>query len=110
MSARIVVSAEVSEPGTVLVLGRLLSEIARNLPADKPVDIATDGTKVQVTCGSSRFALLQMPASDYPTLPTPPTASGRIDRASFPQAAPQGAVAADSGDTMHIQTPSLRQL
>lgn len=103
-SARITVSAEVSDPGTVLVLGKLLSDISRNLPADKPVDVATDGAKVQVTCGSSRFALLQMPASDYPTLPTPPEISGTIDGAVFAQAVAQVAVAADRGDTLPILT------
>ena len=75
VSARITVAAEVSEPGTVLVLGRLLADISRNLPG-KPVDVTTDGAKVQVTCGSSRFALLQMPADEYPTLPTSPEGSG----------------------------------
>ena len=54
VSARITVAAEVAEPGTVLVLGRLLADISRNLP-DRPIDVATDGSKVQVTCGSSRF-------------------------------------------------------
>ena len=38
----------------------------------KPVDVVTDGTKVQVTCGSSRFTLLTMPVDDYPTLPVMP--------------------------------------
>lgn len=104
VSARITVSAEVSEPGTVLVLGRLLSDISRALPGDKPVDVATDGSKVQVTCGSSRFALLQMPASDYPTLPTQPDASGTIDGQTFAQAVAQVAIAADRGDTLPILT------
>ena len=104
VSARITVSADVSEAGTVLVLGKLLSEIARNLPADKPVEVATEGSKVEVTCGSSRFALLQMPASDYPTLPTQPAASGAIDGATFAQAVSQVAVAADRGDTLPILT------
>ncbi|HNQ08394.1 MAG TPA: DNA polymerase III subunit beta [Tetrasphaera sp.] len=104
VSARITVSAEVSEPGTVLVLGRLLSDISRNLPADKPVDVSTDGSKVLVNCGSSRFALLQMPASDYPTLPTQPESSGTIDGATFTQAVSQVAIAADRGDTLPILT------
>lgn len=104
VSARITVSADVTEAGTVLVLGKLLSEIARNLPADKPVDVATEGSKVEVTCGSSRFSLLQMPASDYPTLPTQPEASGTIDGALFAQSVGQVAVAADRGDTLPILT------
>ena len=40
VSAKVTVAADVSEGGTVLVLGRLLADISRNLPA-KPVDIAT---------------------------------------------------------------------
>ena len=104
VSARITVSAEVSEPGTVLVLGRLLSDISRNLPADKPVDVSTDGSKVLVNCGSSRFALLQMPASDYPTPADPARSSGTIDGATFTQAVSQVAIAADRGDTLPILT------
>src|SRR5690606_2394379 len=50
VSARSEIPAEVSEPGTVLVSGRLLAEISRALPA-KPVDVVLEGNKVIVTCG-----------------------------------------------------------
>lgn len=103
VSARITVAAEVSEPGTVLVLGRLLADISRNLP-DRPIDVVTEGSKVQVTCGSSRFSLLMMPADDYPTLPSAPTPSGSIDGHLFTQAVAQVSVAADRGDTLPILT------
>ena len=103
VSARITVAAEVSEPGTVLVLGRLLADISRNLP-DRPIDVATEGSKVQVTCGSSRFSLLMMPADDYPTLPSSPQPSGSIDGHPFTQAVAQVSVAADRGDTLPILT------
>ena len=82
VSGRITVPADVEEPGTVLVLGRLLADISRNLP-NRPVDVVTEGAKVQVICGSSRFALLQMPADEYPTLPTSPEGSGSIDGTVF---------------------------
>lgn len=104
VSAKTTIAAEVTEGGTVLVLGRLLADISRNLPSTKPVDVVTDGNKVQVTCGSSRFTLLQMPADDYPTLPTSPQASGTIDGHTFTQAVAQVAVAADKGDTLPILT------
>ena len=94
VSAKITIAADVAEPGTVLVLGRLLADISRNLPA-RPVDVAVDGNKVQVTCGSSRFSLLQMPADDYPTLPASPQASGSIDGQAFTHAVAQVSVAAD---------------
>ena len=103
VSARITVPAEVSESGTVLVLGRLLADISKNLP-NKPVDVGLDGSKVHVTCGSSRFALLQMPVGDYPTLPTSPSPSGTIEGPTFTQAVQQVAIAADRGDTLPILT------
>src|SRR3954471_24599985 len=56
VSARVTVAAEVGESGTVLVSGRLLADISRNLPARR-VDVSTQDSKVSVTCGSSRFTL-----------------------------------------------------
>lgn len=103
VSARITVAAEVGESGTVLVLGRLLADICRNLP-NKPVEVTTDGARVSLTCGASRFTLLQMPAADYPTLPTSPEPTGSIDGSTFTTAVAQVSVAADRGDTLPILT------
>lgn len=103
VSARLTVPAEVGESGTVLVLGRLLADISRNLP-NKPVDVEVQGSKVQVVCGSSRFSLLQMPSDDYPTLPSSPEPSGSIDGQLFTQAVNQVSIAADRGDTLPILT------
>jgi len=57
--ARIAVTAE--EEGSVLVSGRLLAEISRSLPS-RPVQISSDGGRAVLTCGSSTFTLLTMPA------------------------------------------------
>lgn len=103
VSAKITVPADVEEGGTVLVLGRLLADISRNLP-DKPIDIEVAGNKVEVSCGSSRFSLLQMPVADYPSLPVAPESSGSIDGHAFTQAVSQVSVAADRGDTLPILT------
>lgn len=103
VSARITVPAEVETPGTVLVVGKLLGEISRSLPA-RPVDIATEGNKVTVTCGSSRFSLQQMPTDDYPTLPSSPEPTGTVDGTVFTQAVSQVSIAADRGDTLPILT------
>ncbi len=103
VSAKITVPADVAEAGQVLVLGRLLADISRNLP-NKPIDIATDGTKLNVTCGSSRFSLREMPVADYPTLPAAPQVSGTIAGDVFTQAVAQVSVAADRGDTLPILT------
>lgn len=103
VSARITVPADVAEGGTALVLGRLLADISRNLP-DRPIDVVTDGNKLQVTCGSSRFSLLKMPGEEYPTLPTAPAPSGTVAGDTFTQAVAQVSVAADRGDTLPILT------
>lgn len=103
VSATVTVEADVEEGGQVLVLGRLLADIARNLPP-RPVEMATEGAKVQLTCGSSRFALIQMPVSDYPQLPTAAEANGSIPGDVFTQAVHQVSIAADRGDTLPILT------
>ncbi|WP_130011176.1 DNA polymerase III subunit beta [Serinicoccus sediminis] len=103
VSATVTVEAEVSEGGQVLVLGRLLADIARNLPG-KPVEVSTDGAKVSLTCGSSRFALIQMPVADYPQLPAQAETSGSVPGDVFTQAVNQVSIAADRGDTLPILT------
>jgi DNA polymerase-3 subunit beta len=55
VSARVEARAEVADEGKALVSGRLLADISRSLP-DQPVDVATDGSKVVLTCGSARFS------------------------------------------------------
>ena len=103
VSATVTVEADVEEGGQVLVLGKLLADISRNLPA-KPVQVATEGAKVQITCGSSRFSLIQMPVSDYPQLPAQAEANGSIPGDVFTQAVQQVSIAADRGDTLPILT------
>lgn len=103
VSARSEVAAEVDEPGTVLVSGRLLAEISKALP-DKPVDVALDGNKVTVTCGASRFTLLTMPVEDYPSLPAMPDVSGTVSGDELAAAVSQVTVAASRDDTLPLLT------
>lgn len=103
VSARSQIPADVSEPGTVLVSGRLLAEISRALPA-KPVDVVLEGTKVVVTCGASRFTLLTMPVEDYPTLPVMPPPAGTVDGDDLTHAVAQVSVAASRDDTLPLLT------
>ncbi len=65
VSAEVRVPAEIASPGSVLVSGRLLSDITKSLPA-KPVDVTVEGTRVSLTCGSARFSLPTMAVEDYP--------------------------------------------
>jgi DNA polymerase-3 subunit beta len=103
VSARVELEADVEEAGTVLVSGRLLNDIARNLP-NRPVEISTDGQRVSVVCGSSRFTLPTLPVDEYPALPQMPTATGTVSGEVFASAVSQAAVAAGRDDTLPVLT------
>ena len=103
VSARSEIPADVSEPGTVLVSGRLLAEISRALPS-KPVDVTLEGNKVVLTCGASRFTLLTMPVEDYPALPAMPELTGTVPGDELTHAVAQVSVAASRDDTLPLLT------
>ncbi|MCX6469484.1 MAG: DNA polymerase III subunit beta [Corynebacteriales bacterium] len=103
VSAQVDISAEVADEGRVLVSGKLLADITRALPA-KPVDVSLDGSRVAITCGSSRFSLPTMPVEDYPTLPEVPTVTGTVPAEVFAEAITQVAIAAGKDDTLPMLT------
>ena len=100
--------AVVGEPGTALISGRLLVEIARSLPA-QPVSFAlqTSG-RVEVTCGASSFLLPTLPGDEYPPLPVLPDAVGSVDAAMFASAVAQVAVASASPDDRNHAYAGIR--
>jgi DNA polymerase III subunit beta len=103
VSAEAQVAAEIASPGSVLVSGRLLSDITRALP-DKPVDFYVDGNRVSLTCGSARFSLPTMGVEDYPTLPVLPEETGTLPADVFAEAISQVAIAAGRDDTLPMLT------
>jgi DNA polymerase-3 subunit beta len=103
VSARVETEADVDEPGTVLVSGRLLADISRSLP-NRPVEISTDGVRVILVCGSSRFTLPTLPVDEYPALPQMPTVSGVVPGEAFAAAVAQVATAAGRDDTLPVLT------
>ncbi|WP_084955428.1 DNA polymerase III subunit beta [Thermoactinospora rubra] len=103
VSAQATVDAEVSEPGSVLVPGRLLAEISRSLPGDH-VDVVTEGAEAVLTCGSAEFGLVTMPVEDFPTMPKMPPKIGAIGGGVFATAVGQVAPAASRDDTLPMLT------
>jgi DNA polymerase-3 subunit beta len=103
VSAEVQVPAEISSPGTVLVSGRLLSDITRALPA-KPVEVSVDGSRMLLNCGSAKFSLPAMPVEDYPSLPSLPEETGVVAADLFTEAVGQVAVAAGRDDTLPMLT------
>lgn len=89
--------------GRALVSGRLLADISKSLPAH-PVEFTADGSRVTISCGSSRFTLPTMPDEDYPRLPELPTTAGTVSSSVFARAAAQVAIAAGKDDTLPMLT------
>lgn len=102
-SGKAEVVADVKEEGTVLVSGKLLSDIARALP-NKPVTFSLDGNRVSVISGSAKFALPTLSVSDYPNLPELPGETGRLSGDLFAEAVGQVAVAAGKDDSLPVLT------
>ena len=103
VSAQTSIAAEVDEPGTILVSGRLLADIANRLP-NAPVTFSTDENRIAVSCGSANFSLLSMPVEEYPTLPTVGAQSGVVPGDAFSLAISQVAVAASRDDVTPVIT------
>jgi DNA polymerase-3 subunit beta len=108
ISARIRVTADVAEPGTALVPGRLLAEITRSLPAFvvdvDAVPVTDGGTDVRLTCGAASFTLVTLPVGEYPQLPELPVLAGTVDGGVLSAAISQVVPAASRDDTLPILT------
>jgi DNA polymerase-3 subunit beta len=103
VSAEAQIAADIASPGSVLVSGRLLSDITRALP-NKPVDFHVEGNKVALSCGNARFSLPTMAVEDYPTLPVLPEETGTLPAEVFAEAISQVAIAAGRDDTLPMLT------
>jgi DNA polymerase-3 subunit beta len=103
-SARTTIEATVDEPGTILVHGRLLSDIASRLPnAPIQIEVDEDGGIV-LTCGSARFTLASMPVQEYPAIPEVTGESGLVPAEDFATAIAQVAFAASRDDVTPVLT------
>ncbi len=103
-SARTTIDAIVEEPGTILVHGRLLSDIASRLP-NAPIEIAVGAEGgIAVTCGSAKFTLAAMPVEEYPSIPEVTGSSGVVPAEDFGTAIAQVGFAASRDDVTPVLT------
>lgn len=103
-SARTTIEATVDEPGTILVHGRLLSDIASRLPnAPILIEVAEDGN-IALSCGSAHFTLASMPVQEYPSIPEVTGQSGVVPAEEFATAISQVAFAASRDDVTPVLT------
>src|SRR6187402_1163017 len=58
----------VQQPGDVTVPGRKLLDIFKSLPEKTAVMVATDGERLSIKAGRSRFTLSTLPAAEFPVV------------------------------------------
>jgi len=70
LEVELVASSQVSvqQPGDITVPGRKLLDIFRSLPEGVSVTFSTEGERVSVRAGRSRFTLSTLPAADFPVV------------------------------------------
>lgn len=103
ISARHHIEAGVDEAGSVLVLGKLLTDITKSLPAAKTY-LSTDGSTMTITSGKSTFTMQLMPDAEYPDLPVIPSKLGQVDAQTFTQAVTQASVAVSREENRPVLT------
>jgi DNA polymerase-3 subunit beta len=103
LSATAHLPADVAEPGTALVPGRLLAEITRSLPG-QPAEFRSDADEVTLICGSAEFALVSLPTAEYPALPPTPPLAGTVDGGELAAAVAQVLPATSRDDTLPMLT------
>jgi DNA polymerase III subunit beta len=106
VSAKTTIAAEVQEPGTILVSGRLLAEIAQRLP-DSAVHVELIQGSVSVKSGSAKFSLATMPVEEYPNLPEVDGITGSLSGNDFADAVSQVSPAASRDDVTPVITGVL---
>lgn len=103
ISARHHIEAGIDEPGTALVLGKLLADITKSLPAEKTY-LFTDASTLTISSGKSTFTLQLMPDTEYPDLPIVPAKIGQVDAPTFVQAVSQASVAVSREENRPVLT------
>jgi DNA polymerase III subunit beta len=106
LSTRASVECSVDEPGSVLLHGRLLGDIAKNLP-EGAVSIMTTDNQAVISSGSVSFTLRTLPIDDFPEQRDIGGASGTITVAELASAVNQVARAASTDEARPVLTGVL---
>lgn len=101
--ARLDVDAAIGETGSIVVSGRLLTEIVRALPKNDTT-FNVENTKVLMKSGNAKFTLATLPVEDYPTLPSDPTPLGTVAADEFAAAIRRTFPAAGRDDMLPVLT------
>ena len=68
---RMKVEGTITEEGAITVSAKKLVDIVKELPADKPVHLATTANdRVEITCGDGVYKIIGLPDEEFPQLPS----------------------------------------
>jgi DNA polymerase-3 subunit beta len=101
------IEAKVDAPGSVVLPGRVLGEIARTLP-EGAVRLEATGGQAKLSCAAVEFTLRTLPIEDFPTLQAPASgAAGSLDVGVFAAAVSQVTRAASHDEARPVLTGTL---
>lgn len=108
--ARLELDADVKAPGRLTLPGRMLAEMARDLP-EAPATLRHDGTMARLDCDEVHYQLASMPADDFPDWPEfAPTTTIEMAQADFRLALEKVLVAVPSKDPRKVLLGAFFQL
>jgi DNA polymerase-3 subunit beta len=108
MGLREALEAEVSGEGSVLLPGRLLSELSRSLGDDTvEIELRESERDVEIRSGGSNFHLRVLPAEDFPSLPDEGAEPLKIPAAALAETVELVARAASRDDMRPVLTGVL---
>ncbi len=105
VAAEITLPVQVETSGRVLLPGRLLAQLVARFP-DAPVELLSDGERVEIACGRARFRVRGMHVDDFPVLaaPEPDAPAGVLRSDAFSRMVSQVARAASTDEGRPVLT------
>lgn len=68
---RMRVEGTITEDGAITVSAKKLGDIVKELPAEKPIHLATTANdRVEITCGDGIYKIIGLPDEEFPQLPS----------------------------------------
>lgn len=108
MGLRTALQADVSGTGSVLLSGRLLTDLARSLGEDAvAIELRESERDVEIRSGDSSFHLRVLPAEDFPSLPAEGSEPLRIPASALAETVELVAPAASRDDMRPVLTGVL---
>jgi DNA polymerase-3 subunit beta len=106
---RVPLHAEASRPGSAVLPGRLLLDVARSLPGEQvTMELRAAEQDVELICGPATFHLRMLRAEDFPTLPAPtPETRIALPAEAFVQTVGRVARSASRDETRPVLTGIL---